>query len=144
MITKAILVFDDKCGPCTVFAGSGKKSRVISLGYSNPKAQKLMMAQFGKDYGFTLMLFTDQNAYWGPMAAKETVRLAYASSLRNVMYYAYPYLVRFLNIVLRRKRLPSAPIIAGKELPQGGMLPITEAAYNEFIFLLKPHESNGQ
>lgn len=139
MATKSILVFDDKCGPCTIFAGSGKRNRIISMGWASGEAQKLMIAQFGKDYGFTLMLFTEQNVYWGPMAAKETVRLAYASLLDDIMYRAYPYLVGFLNVVLQRKRLPSAPIIEGKELAQGGVVPIVQSAYNEYLALVKKY-----
>src|SRR3989344_6379527 len=114
---EAILIFDNKCKECQIFASGGKRGKIIPLGYTTPEAKKLMKAQFKKNYGFTLMLFTKNEVFWGPSAAKETVRVAYASRLQNIMYHVYPFLVKFLNVRHKRTLLPSPPSMGGKKLP---------------------------
>ena len=127
---KPIVIFDDKCGPCTAFGTWGK--HVIPLGYNTEPAKKLMKAQFGKDYGFALMLFEGNKVYWGNQAASEVTKIAYSKVLgtlfRRVIHAVYPLVLGTLNVVLRRKLLPHSPKFKGKRLPTTGSVPLTKNA----------------
>ena len=126
---KSVAIYDDKCNVCTVFGTFG---RIKSLGYSTKPAKKLMTAQFGKDYGFTLMLFTSNKAYWGSAAAAEITKQSYSSFLGTVfnglIHFIYPFVVSTMNIVLHRKTLPEPPKFKHKKLPHHGSMKLTKAA----------------
>ena len=130
---KSIAIFDDKCNVCTAFGTLGHQ--VISLGYSTKPAKKLMSAQFGKDYGFALMLFTSKNVYWGSDAAAQITKISYSSLLgtffNKFIHLIYPFVVSTLNIILRRKTLPKPPKFKGKNLPEQGKIKLTKRALNE-------------
>ena len=129
-LMKPIVIFDDKCGPCTAFGTWGKN--VIPLGYNTEPAKKLMKAQFGKDYGFALILFEGNKVYWGNEAASEATKIAYSKTLgtmfRRVIHAVYPIVIGCLNVLLRRKILPHPPKFKGKRLPATGSVPLTEKA----------------
>lgn len=125
---KYVAVFDDKCDVCNLYVSGGKRGKIIPIGYSTADAKKLMRAQFKKNYGFTLMLFKDKEVLWGTAAAEELSRIAYSSWLKNIMHLFYPFIVASLNIILRRKTLPSPPSIRGKKLPASGGMPLTKEA----------------
>lgn len=136
---KSIVIFDDKCNACTAFGTWGKN--VSSLGYSSKKAKQLMQAQFGKDYGFALMLFTKNEVYWGAHAASEVTKVAYSSSIgtifRAVIHGIYPLVIETLNIVLRRQTLPRAPTFNHKKLKKSGSMTMTKKAKEEFNKLIQ-------
>ena len=127
---KPIVIFDDRCNVCTAFGTWGKN--IFPLGYSTTYAKKLMKAQFGKDHGFTLMLFLENKVYWGNHASSEITRIAYSkkigTSFRSVIRVVYPWIVSSLNVLLRRKVLPHPPKFKDKELLKGGSTPLTEKA----------------
>ena len=135
---KSVVIYDDNCSVCFTFASGGKKDEVVPLGYSAKEAQELMRAQFGDDFGFMLMLFTEEGVYWGAEAARETMRRCYSPFLQGIMRKTYPYIVKLLNIILQRERLPEPPKIDGKNLEQSGFAPLTEQASRKFYqFILK-------
>ena len=127
---KSIVIFDDKCHICTAFGSWGRN--VVPLGYTTKPAKRLMKAQFGKDYGFILMLFVEDRVYWGKQAAAEATKIAYSKTLgtlfRRVIHAVYPFMVGYLNVALRRKILPHPPKFKGKRLPATGSVPLTEKA----------------
>ena len=127
---KPIIIFDDRCSVCTAFGSWGRN--VISLGYTTKPAKRLMKAQFGKDYGFILMLFVEDKVYWGDLAAAEITKIAYSKAMgtlfRRVIRIVYPLIVSLLNVLLRRKILPHPPKFKGKRLPVTGNVPLTEKA----------------
>ena len=127
---KPIVIFDDRCGICTVFGTWGKN--VVPLGYNTKPAKRLMKAQFGKDYGFAFMLFEGNKVYWGKQAAAEATKIAYSKTLgtlfRRVIHAVYPVVVGYLNVALRRKILPHPPKFKGKRLPATGSVPLTKKA----------------
>ena len=91
-----------------------------------------MKAQFGKDYGFILMLFVEDKVYWGDLAAAEITKIAYSRAMgtlfRRVIRTVYPWIVSLLNVLLRRKLLPHPPRFKGKRLPATGSVPLTRKA----------------
>ena len=127
---KPIIIFDDRCSVCTAFGSWGRN--VISLGYTTKPAKRLMKAQFGKDYGFILMLFVEDKVYWGDLAAAEITKIAYSKAMgtlfRRVIRIVYPLIVSLLNVLLRRKLLPHPPKFRGKRLAKAGSVPLTEKA----------------
>ena len=132
---KSIVIYDDNCSACTVFGTFGHN--IIPLGYSTKKAKELMKAQFGKDYGFALMIFTPNNVSWGSFAAAEITRKGYNKFIGRIfdglIHFIYPFVVGFLNIVLNRKRLPEAPKFKNKKLPKNGKILITKNAKEKFL-----------
>ena len=127
---KPIIIFDDRCSVCTAFGSWGRN--VIPLGYTTKPAKRLMNAQFGKDYGFILMLFVEDKVYWGDLAAAEITKIAYSKAIgtlfRRVIRIVYPLVVSLLNVLLRRKLLPHPPKFKGKRLPKAGSMPLTRKA----------------
>lgn len=140
---KAVLIFDDKCGVCSIFASSGFKKKVAPLGYSTKDAKRLMRAQFKRNYGFTLMMFTHDKVHWGPAAAKEMSRTEYIAWLSDMVHFIYPFIVGTLNILLRRKTPPFPPTISGRHLPVSGSMRITKAAYKEFNRIISEGSKDG-
>ncbi|MBI2664430.1 hypothetical protein HYX10_03760 [Candidatus Woesearchaeota archaeon] len=128
-----IVVYDDKCSACTAF---GTWGRLKGIGYSTKAAKKLMAAQFGEDYGFALMLFTDKKVYWGSAAAAEITRQSYSSFIGrtfNLLIHAvYPPFLAALTFILRRKTLPHPPRFRHKKLPESGSMLLTVKARKEF------------
>jgi len=131
---KPIVIYDDKCKVCTAFGHQGRN--MIALGYSTSRAKKLMRAQFGKDYGFVLMLFTSEKVYWGSTATSEIVRLGYSSFLQSIFKGIIPAAhratVTILNVIYRRKTLPHPPKFHSKKLPESGSMELTKKAKYEF------------
>ena len=130
---KAIVIYDDKCPVCTAFGTFGRN--ITPIGYNTKQAKKLMVAQFGKDYGFALMIFTPNKVSWGGEAAAEITKTAYNSfigkNFKSLIYLVYPLVAGILNITLRR-RTPEPPKFKGKRLPEKGNLPLTNKARAEF------------
>ena len=131
---KPIVIYDDKCSTCTAFGTWGKN--ILPLGYSTGKAKELMTSQFGKDYGFVLMIFTDKKVFWGAAASEEIIRQGYSSILANIfsglIHAVHPLIVRSLNFILRRKTLPHPPSFKHKKLSQSGNLALTKSAISVF------------
>ena len=129
----SVVIYDDNCKVCTAFGTFGRN--LMPLGYSTGAAKRLMKAQFGKDYGFILMVFTPQKVYWGSSAAAEVTKLGYSSFLGTVfnglIHFIYPFVVSTLNIVLRRKTLPEPPKFRHKKLPDKGSMKLTKKAVEE-------------
>ena len=127
---KAIVIYDDKCRVCTAFGSLGKG--VIPLGHSTKQARKLMRAQFGKDYGFSIMAFTPGHVSWGAEATAEITRKGYSAfigkTFRKAIHLAYPLIVQTLTIILRRKKKPQPPAFKGRKLPPKGTMLLTEEA----------------
>lgn len=130
---KPVVVYDDNCPACTSFGTWGRN--IIALGYSTPKAKRLMQAQFGKDYGFALMIFTATKVYWGSSAAAEVTRQGYSAFFghffNGFIHFTYLFVVASLNFILRRKTLPTAPSFKSKKLPDSGSMPLTAKASEE-------------
>lgn len=122
----AVAIYDDKCRACTSFSSLGRG--ITPLGYSTDEAKKLMTAQFGNDYGFILMLFTDDTVYWGKDAAAEISATGYTKVIRGVTHFFYPAAVKLMNVLLRRQRLPEAPKFKHKQLPPTGKMLLNKRA----------------
>ncbi|MBI2137740.1 hypothetical protein HYU12_04445 [Candidatus Woesearchaeota archaeon] len=132
---KAIAVYDDKCRVCTAFSSFGRN--ILPLGYSTESARQLMRAQFGRDYGFVLMLFTRNKVYWGSEAAAMIAASGYSlSRLSGVVHRIYPLIVAVLNVLLRRKTLPHPPRLGKKSLLPDGNMRLTPAAKKRFDDLM--------
>lgn len=127
---KAIAIYDDKCRVCTAFGSFGKG--VVPLGHSTRQARELMTAQFGKSYGFSIMLFTPDKVSWGSEATAEITRKGYSAfvgkTLRKAIHLTYPLIVSLLTVILRRKKKPGAPSFKGRKLPPKGTMPLTPEA----------------
>ena len=140
---KSILIFDDRCKVCTAFGTWGKG--IIPLGYTTEPAKKLMKAQFGKDYGFALMFFSEEKAYWGSDAAVEVMKVAYSKKIgtwfRRLIYASYPWATDVLNVVSQRKILPHPPKFKGERLPESGIIPLTKNALEQAITISKSHKN---
>ena len=135
---KSIVIYDDKCSVCTAFGTLGRQ--VIPLGYSTGQAKKLMAAQFGKNYGFALMVFTPDKVFWGAEAAAEITRKGYNSFIgffNDFIHFIYPFVVGSLNTILHRERLPEAPKCMSKKLADKGSMILTAKAYSEFNKIVK-------
>ena len=140
---KPIVIFDDRCSVCTAFGSWGRN--VVPLGYTTKPAKRLMKAQFGKDYGFILMLFVEDKVYWGDLAAAEITKTAYSKAMgtlfRRVIRTVYPWIVSLLNVLLRRKLLPHPPKFKGKRLPGAGSMPLTKKALEKVMAVNKPRKN---
>lgn len=128
---KGISIYDDKCAACTAF---GRHRAALAFGYSTRAAKRLMEAQFGRDYGFTLMLFTQNRVYWGSDAAAELSKVGFSpfGGLYNALAHSlYPLVVKLLSLLLKRKTLPRPPAFRHKRLPPSGSMALTKKAKKE-------------
>jgi predicted DCC family thiol-disulfide oxidoreductase YuxK len=113
---KLLLIYDGTCAYCRGFARLVRaldlRKRFVLLPFESEQAQKLLRAQFGKDFGFAMFLFEEDSVSWGSEAAK---RIVQALSLpgSSVAFWLYPKIVQMVSWLTRRPKRVCGPDCAG-------------------------------
>lgn len=134
-----VLIYDGECAYCRGFArlvhvlDFGRRFRLLP--FESPDAQRLLRAQFGKQFGFAMFLFEDESVSWGQEAAR---RIVQALSLRgaSLAFLLYPKILRMVSWLTRRERPVCGPSCAGGGL--SGSVPVNERVkeLRELLFSL--------
>lgn len=109
---KLLLIYDGACAYCRGFARLvrvlDQRKRFVLLPYESAKAQELLRAQFGENFGFSMFLFDENSVSWGREAAQRIVRELRVPGAR-VAFWLYPTLVAIVSLLTRRQRKVCGP-----------------------------------
>ena len=106
-----ILIYDSKCIYCRSFKGllesldTEKKLKFWS--YYSGMARKLLKAQFGEEYGFTLYLFTDQKVYMAKEAVNGSFKALGIFAFKA--YLLYPAVAHIVSLLTNRQKKVMVP-----------------------------------
>ena len=134
-----IVIYDDKCKVCTAFGMFGKG--VIPLGFHSEEGRRLLRAQFGEDYGFSFVFFSEEYVSWSSDAVADYTRDGYSSFagkyFRRLIKAGYPFFARVLGFINNREVASDPPSFRGRKLPYTGRMPLTKKALSEFRRIAK-------
>ncbi len=111
MATK-LLIYDGECAYCRGFARlvgllDSRKSLAL-LPFESEGAQRVLRAQFGDSFGFSMFLFEEDCVSWGREAARRIVQGLQVPGAR-VAFWLYPALVAIVSWLTRRQRKVCGP-----------------------------------
>jgi len=115
-----LLIYDGGCAYCRAFTSVLKRldrRRLFKMwDYDSSPAGRILRAQFGENYGFSMYLFEfdAEEVSWGAEAARCIVEtLSLPRWTAKLAFYIYPSLVRLISILMRRTRSVCGPECAG-------------------------------
>ena len=110
----SVLIYDGDCAYCQGFVNLLKKFRgkhnIITIQYNDKRAQKLLIAQFGTLFGFSMYFIEAERVSWGKEAAKRIVSsLSLPRWLSSIAFTTYPSLVNVVSKLTGRSRKVCGP-----------------------------------
>ncbi len=107
-----VLIYDGQCAYCRGFARLVRmldvRQRFALLPFASESAQRLLRAQFGEDFGFSMFLFEEDSVSWGREAAQRIVRKLGLPGAR-LAFWLYPLIVATVSRVTGRERTVCGP-----------------------------------